>query len=146
MEFFVVIAVIVVLALVLGVKPIVLLAAGGALVWLIFAAVSILFIYFFVRLVTSERTKGYFTKIDKKDSNRFKTAFYSVDGTEYPNVFPEEGLMQNILYKKDREYRLRLNKKGYVFDRFSTATCFIGLILSTAFIAGNIYAAYILLR
>ena len=75
MEFFVVIAVIVVLALVLGVKPIVLLAAGGALVWLIFAAVSILFIYFFIRLVTSERTKGYFTKIDKKTQTDLKQPF-----------------------------------------------------------------------
>ena len=47
MEFFAVIAVIVVLALVLGIKPVILITAATIFLWLIFASISVLFFYFF---------------------------------------------------------------------------------------------------
>ncbi len=146
MEFFAVIAVIVVLALVLGVKPIILIAAATILLWLIFASISVLFFYFFFRLVTSKKTKGYFSHIEKNPKNRFSSAYYTIGENTYPNVFPEEGLFRSKLYKSDKEYNLRLNPRGYVFDRFAFTTCCIGFTVSILFVIGTIAAAGIFMR
>lgn len=145
MEFFAVIAVIVVLALVLGIKPIILIAAATIFLWLIFASISILFFYFFFRLVTSKKTSGYFSHIEKNPKNKFKSAYYTVGEDTYPNVFPEEGLLRSKLYKTGKEYRLRLNSKGYVFDRFAFTTCCIGFTISILFTAGTIFVLSIFL-
>ena len=145
MEFFAVIAVIVVLALVLGIKPIFLIVAATILLWLIFASIALLFFYFFFRLLTSKKAVGFFSHIEKNPKNKFKSAYYTIDDNTYPNVFPEEGLFRNILYKPDKPYKLRLNSRGYVFDKFAFTTCCIGFTISILFVAATIILANIFL-
>ena len=70
--------------------------------------------------------------------------FYSIDGKEYPNIFPEEGIMEKMLYKTDRKYNVRLHKKGYVFDRFAVTTCTIGFTLSIVIIIAAAIAAAVI--
>ena len=131
MEGIIVIAVVVALALILGVKPIVIGVAAVCFAGLFLLFMVIFFIIFFFKMVSSKRTEAEFTKIDKRSPNaRFNLAFYKIDGMEYPNVFPEEGIMEKMLYKTDKKYYVRLNKNGYVFDRFATTTCIIGFTLS----------------
>ena len=130
MEIIAVVGVIIVIAIILGVKPIVLVAAAGIAVGLILITMIILFLFFFIKLIFSQKAEAEFSRIDIKPNGRFKVAFYNVDGKEYPNVFPEEGFLEDKLYRKDRKYRVFLNKKGYVFDRFAVATCIIGFSIS----------------
>ena len=146
MEGIVVIAVVVGLALILGVKPIVIGAAAIAFAGLFLLFMVVFFIIFFFKMVGSARTEAEFTKIDKRTPTaRFNLAFYKIDGKEYPNVFPEEGIMEKMLYKTDKKYYVRLNRKGYVFDRFATTTCIIGFILSILIIAAAVITAITIL-
>lgn len=135
MEVIAVVGVIIVIAIILGVKPIVLVAAAGIAVGLILITMIILFLFFFIKLIFSRKAEAEFSRIDIKPNGRFKVAFYIVEGKEYPNVFPEEGFLEDKLYRKDRKYRVFLNKKGYVFDRFAVATCTIGFSISLLILA-----------
>lgn len=146
MEAIAVIGVIIVIAIILGVKPIVLVAAAGIAVGLILLLMIVLFLFFFTRLITSHKAEAEFTRIDIKPNGRFKVAFYNINGEEYPNVFPEEGFLEDKLYKKERKYRVFLNKKGYVFDRFAVATCIIGFSISLLILSAAVTAAVILMR
>lgn len=133
MEFILVIAVIVVLCLIIGVKPLFLIAAGVALLGLIYVASLVLLDFFFVRLLFAQKHKAVFSRIDKSPRSSFKVAYYIIDGNEYPNVFPEEGLMQSRLYRSDRECTVFLAKnKKFVYDKFSRATCTLGFLLTAA--------------
>ncbi|MBO7474033.1 MAG: hypothetical protein J6U00_08550 [Ruminococcus sp.] len=130
MEFILVLAVIAVLCLVIGVKPIYLLAAAAALLGIIYILSLLLLMVFFVRMLFAQKHKAVFSRIDKSPNSRFKVAYYTVDGVEYPNVFPEEGFMQNRLYRSDKSYTVFLARnKKFVFDKFSCATCTIGSVL-----------------
>ena len=144
-EGIVVIAVIVVLALILGVKPIMLLAAGGCLILLFLLFMVVFFVVCFTKMLTTKKVEAEFTRIGKRTPEaRFNLAFYSIDGKEYPNIFPEEGIMEKMLYKTDRKYNVRLHKKGYVFDRFAVTTCTIGFTLSIVIIIAAAIAAAVI--
>ena len=133
MEFILVIVIIVVLCLILGVKTIYLLAAGAAFLGLIYAASLALLDFFFVRLVLTQKHKAVFSRIDKSPRSSFKVAYYTIDGTEYPNVFPEEGLLRSKLYRSDKNSTVFLTKnKKFVYDKFACATCTIGFLLTIA--------------
>jgi len=141
-EFIVVIAVIVVLALILGVKPIILLAAAACIVGLFLVFMVIFFIISFFLMLSSKPAEAEFTRLDKRSpKGKFKQAFYMIDGKEYPNIFPEEGIMEKMLYKTDKKYTVRLNRKGYVFDRFAISTCIIGFITSILIVSAAVFAA-----
>lgn len=130
MEIIIIIAVIVVLCLMLGVKKIYLVFAALALIALAYAATVILLSFFFVVMITSKKRTASFSRIDQSPRSRFKVAWYTADGKEYPNIFPEEGFMQNKLYRSDKECTVLLSRnQKYVFDKFSAATCTIGFIL-----------------
>lgn len=131
MEGIVVIAVVVALALILGVSPYIIVSTALCFAGLFLVFMVVFFIIFFFKMLGSKRMEAEFTKIDKRSPTaRFNLAFYKIDGKEYPNIFPEEGIMEKMLYKTDKKYYVRLNKKGYVFDRFATTTCIIGFMLS----------------
>ncbi|WP_303824817.1 hypothetical protein [Ruminococcus flavefaciens] len=133
MEFILVIAVIVVLCLIIGVKAIYLIAAAAALAGLIYAASLLLLDFFFVRLLFSKKHKAVFSRIDKSPRSSFKVAYYTIDETEYPNVFPEEGFFRSKFYRSDRKSTVYLTKnKKYVYDKFSCATCTIGFLFTIA--------------
>ncbi len=145
MEAVAVIVVIIVLSVILGVKPIMLAFAAAVVVGLMMAAMILLFFFFFIKLLSSRRAEAEFSRIDTKPNGKFKVAFYTIDGTEYPNVFPEEGILEKSLYKTGRKYRVYLNKKGYVFDRFAVATCTLGTLISIGILTAAAYFAFIIL-
>lgn len=133
MEFILVIVIVVVLCIVLGVDKGLLILGGLILLGLIFAAAVLLLTYFFVRLLFSKKHSAVFSRIDQSPKNRFKVAYYMVDGAEYPNVFPEEGFLRSLLYRSDKSCTVFLSrKKTFVYDKFAVATCTIGFILGVA--------------
>lgn len=140
MEVILVILIVSVLAVILGVKVIWLVFGFAALVGLTFAASMILLTVFFVRLLFTKKHKASFSRIDKSPKSRFKVAYYIIDGTEYPNIFPEEGFLQNKLYRSDKSHTVFLTRnKKYVYDRFACTTCTIGFLLSIATVMAGIF-------
>ena len=122
-----------VLCLIIVVKAIYLIAAAAALVGLIYAASLGLLCFFFVRLLFTKKHKAVFSRIDNSPRSTFRVAYYTIDGTEYPNVFPEEGLLRSKLYRSDKTSTVFLTKnKKFVYDKFACATCTIGFLLTIA--------------
>ena len=139
MEIILVILVVSVLAVIVGVKVIWLVFGFAALIALAFAVSMILLTVFFVRLLFTKKHTASFSRIDKSPRNRFNVAYYIVDGTEYPNIFPEEGFLQNKLYPSDKKHTVFLTRnKKYVYDKFACTTCTIGFLLSIASIIAGI--------
>jgi hypothetical protein len=133
LEFILVIAVIIVLCLVLGIDAIYLLFAGAVLVGVTYVLSLLLLIFFFFRMLFAKKKTAYFSRIDKSPRSSFKVAYYMIDGSEYPNVFPEEGFFRSKLYRSDKSCTVLLARnKKYVFDKFSCATCTIGFMLGIA--------------
>jgi len=143
MEFILVIAVTAVLCIIFQVSTDLIIMGIIAVVGLVLLAMILLFIYFFVRLLFSRKHEAYFSRIDRPEKNKFRTAYYIVDGVEYPCVFPAEGVFLNALYRKDRKYHVRLNSRmKRVYDRFAFATCIIGFSVSV-FIMVSAVAVYL---
>lgn len=104
----------------------------AVLTGLVIVSMTLLFIYFFTRLLFSEKLKADFSRIDKSEKTKFRTAYYIVDSVEYPCVFPAESIMTNNLYKKDKKYTVWLNRRmKCVYDRFAFTTCVMGFLVST---------------
>jgi hypothetical protein len=103
-----------------GMSGFLLLTAG--LMVLIFLVCNVL-------LLTSKWKEAKFVGMDyPTEKSKFLVAFYLVDGEEIPCLFPEEGVFRDRLYREDKTYHVLLNRKlGRVFDRFSVATCILGL-------------------
>jgi hypothetical protein len=139
MEVILVIIVISVLAVILGVKVIWLLFGFAALIALAFAVSMLILTIFFVRLLFTKKHTASFSRIDKSPRSSFKVAYYTIDDKEYPNIFPEEGFMRNMLYRSDKNHTVFLTRnKKYVYDKFACTTCTIGLLLSIASVIAGI--------
>lgn len=136
MEVILTIVIIIVLCVCLGVE-IELLALGAViLALLMIAAMFILFAYSIIRLAVSKKHEAEFTKIDKSPRSRFDTAYYKVDGVEYPCAFPSEVLMKKRIYNSEKKYTVRLDKRmKNVYDRYAELTCVIGFVFSFAAVA-----------
>lgn len=133
MELIIALIVIAVLCIVLGVKPIYLLMGVTALLALAFLFSVLMLTFFFVRMFFSKRHTAVFSRIDKSPYYKFRVAYYTIEGTEYPNIFPEEGFFRSKLYKSDRACTVLLSRsKKFVFDKFACATCTIGTFLGIA--------------
>ena len=92
-----------------------------------------------VMLLRAKRCFGEFLRFD--EGKRFEYAVYSIDGVEYGNIFPAEMVMRKRLYKPGEPVKLRLTKKGSVFDRNAFLTTVIGLpvsLLITAVFGGGL--------
>ncbi|MBR6243164.1 MAG: hypothetical protein IKQ90_06695 [Ruminococcus sp.] len=138
MEFILVLAVIAVLCIIFHVSMDIIITVTVSAVCLVIGLMTLLFWYFFTRMLFSKRYSAKFTRIDK--SGRFGCAFYMIDGQEYRCVFPEEGVMSSRLYRTDRDYKVRLNKRmKKVFDRFAVMTCSVGVLFCTAVSAGAVW-------
>jgi len=123
MEAIAAIAVITVVLLLLGFKASTLAFIGLAILALIFLLVTLLFVYFFIRMLFTKMKPAEFSRIDKSPRSKFKVAYYTVEGTEYPCVFPEEGFLESKLYKTGKTYHVLLDRrKKFVYDRFAIAT------------------------
>lgn len=145
MEVFIVIAILLVLCLILNVNAAYI--AAGVLILVGAAAVllAVCFAYCCVRLAFSRRREGVFLRIDTVGGGRMKTAFYLIDGEEYPCIFPNETIMKGRLYREGKSYSVMLNKKmNRVYDRFAVTTCVLGLLFSTGLCAGLVCTYFIL--
>ena len=102
-----------------------LMIIAGLLI-LIFAVCSLL-------LLGSKWKEARFVRLDlPTDKAKFKVAYYLVDGEEIPCLFPEEGIFVKLFYRTDRKYHVLYHEKlGRVFDRFSIATCVVGVVCGT---------------
>ena len=130
MEFIFIIIIIAIFVCVLtGNLGYILFAASGflmivaGLLILIFAACSVL-------LLCSKWKEARFVRLDLPTKNaKFKVAYYLVEGEEIPCLFPEEGIFVKLFYRTDRVYHVLYHEKlGRVFDRFSIATCVVGVV------------------
>lgn len=72
-----------------------------------------------VRLLLSEKAEAKFSRIDKRPNGKFRVAYYMVNGQEYPNIFPEEGVFRSKLYKTGRIYTVRIDRSR---DSYSTGS------------------------
>lgn len=144
MEFILVIAVIAVLCIIFQISTDMIIMGVMVITGLMLVAMILLFVYFFIRLLFSRKCEAYFSRIDRPEKNKFQTAYYIIDGVEYPCVFPAEGIFMNTLYRKDKKYHVRLNlRMKQVYDRFAFATCVIGFSASV-FIVISAVAVYLI--
>ena len=142
MEILLILAVIVVLCLVLGVKKIYLVFVAVALIALAYVVTIIMLSVFFVIMILSKKREAVFSHIDKSPKSRFNVAWYKIDGEVYPNIFPEEGFMQDKFYRTDKPCHVLLSRnKKFVFDKFSCTTCTLGFLLGV----GTVIAAAVIL-
>ena len=135
MEFILVIVVVAVLCIIFQVSTDIIIMGIAVLTGFVIVSMTVLFIYFFTRLLFSKKVRADFSRIDKSEKNRFRTAYYIVDNVEYPCVFPAESIITNILYKKDKKYTVWLNRRmKCVYDPFAFTTCVMGFMVSTALV------------
>lgn len=133
MEALVVLAVIIVLCLVLGVSVEMIMLGILALIELLIVLMALFFVYSCISLALSKSKKAVFTRIDKSPKGKFKVAYYSVDGEEYPCAFPSEMILTDKMYHTDRKITVMLNRRrGSVFDIWAILTSIIGLVCSNA--------------
>ncbi len=131
MEFVLVLAVIIVICKILGVSNEMIVAGGLVLIELAIIAMMLLFAYCCVRMIFTKRKKARFTRIDRVKSGRYKVAFYIVDDVEYPCIFPSEVILNDKMYRTDREYHVLFSKSmKKVFDIYTVITCITGFIAS----------------
>ena len=132
MEFVIIAAVVLVLALCLGadfvIVPIMLMVFLIVLLLAIFG----FFVYSAVRLAGTKSTIGMFVRIGRADGKKFDTAFYKVGENEYPNVFPCEVVMRSKIYVPHKVYKLRFDSRyNEVFDLNAVCCVILGLVLSS---------------
>lgn len=141
MEFIIGLIVIGVLCLILGVQLDVIITAICILIFLVPASMTLLFTVCLLLLITAKRRPAAFSKIEKSGKSAFATAFYVVDGEEYPCIFPAESTRLTRLYRRDKTYHVMYSRRlKRVFDRFALTTCILGFIAS-----GFMTAAFLLL-
>ena len=132
MEFILGLVIIVILLLILGFGLNFIFVGFVCLLGLAAAATELVFLFFAVRLLFSKRVRGSFTRIGRAEKARYDTAFYRIDDTELPNVFPAEMVMKDRLYRVGREVKLRVDvRKKFVYDRNARLTILLGVPLCT---------------
>lgn len=130
MEFILIIAVIAVLCVIFQVSIDIIIMGVAILTGVVILSMTLLFVYFFIRLLFSRKVRADFSRIDKPEKTKFRTAYYIIDDVEYPCVFPAESIMTNTLYKKDKKYNVWINRRmKCVYDRFAFTTCVTGFFV-----------------
>lgn len=107
----------------------IILGAAG----LVLLIITGFFIYSAVLLAGTSKRTAAFSRIGKNPRGNFDTAYYLVEGKEYPNAFPCEVTLREKIYRPDREVTVRLNeKKGCVFDSNGFTAAAVGIIFSVS--------------
>ena len=144
MELLVVFVIVIAICLILNVS--IQYIVSGILILVGIGAVTFVvsFLYCFVMVLCSKKKEARFVRIGPAKGDRFQVAFYMVEGEQYPCMFPREAILEDKLYKEDKQYRVLWNRrKGKVFDRYACATCVLGLVVSVVLSVG---IAVILIR
>lgn len=139
MELLVGAVIIIVLCICLGV-PLSTIAFFCGLALLGFTALLMLaFLCVTTAMLFSKKTEAQFVRTDKNKKGSFNVAYYLIGDTEYPCAFPSEMLFRNRLYSADKPCRVRFCRRfNCVFDRYASATCFIGSLFFLAMIAAAV--------
>lgn len=97
---------------------------------------AVFFAVCWVMLLRSEKKSARFVRFES--GQRFESAVYLIDGSEYGNVFPAEFVMRGKLYRSDREVTVRLARRSHQgwFDRNALITSLVGLPVSLLIAAG----------
>ena len=134
MQYVIIFLIVGILFYVLTGNPGMLFNIGYGVLLLVSAFLIIFFVYAVILLLRSEPKEAVFTRVDPPTpESSHKVAFCRIDGTEYPCLFPEEGIFRKKLYKSDRPCRVRfLRKRGRVLDRYAVTTTIVGLIAGLA--------------
>ncbi len=134
MEIVIIIAIILVLCLILGVKLNYILFGMAILATVFFGLMAIGFFYCIIRVLFSKRTEAKFVRFGKPSGNKFQVAYYVVEEKEYPCMFPKEFIMENKLYPIDKTCSVMLDRKANrVYDQYAIATCVLGLAFGIGF-------------
>ncbi len=129
MEFILILIIVVIFASVLtGNLGYVLFGMAGFLL-LTSGLMVLIFLPCVALLLMSKWKEAKFVGLDlPRENAKWQVAYYLVDGEEVPCIFPEEGVFRDRFYREDKVYHVLWNKRlGRVFDRFSIATCILGL-------------------
>lgn len=134
MELIIIIAIILVICFVLGVNFNYILFGIAILGCIVFGFTMICFAYCTIRLMFAKRKQANFVRFDKVNDSKMQVAYYSVDGEEYPCIFPKEFIMENKLYSSDKIYNVMMDAKSKkVYDQYAITTCILGLLFSSGF-------------
>ncbi len=133
MQFLIVLIIVIELCFVLDVNASYILFGVVLLFGIGSVAFALGFLYCGICLLFAKREKAKFVRMDSAGNGKFEVAYYLVDGTEYPCIFPKESILEKKLYRTDMECYVRLNQRaGKVFDRYANTTCILGLVWSIA--------------
>lgn len=139
-ELIVAVVIIVVICLCLGFDVGVIALGFSVLLTLFVVVMLALFFYSIVRIAVSEKTSALFVRVDKNSRGKFSSAYYIIDGAEYPCAFPAEIAFRDMIYKSERPRRVLFDrKKSLVYDASAITTCVVGLLFSIAFCVAAVY-------
>ena len=134
MEIIIVIAIILVLCLILGVKLNYILFGMSLLATVFFGLMAIAFSYCLIRVLFSKRKEARFVRFDEPSENKLQVAYYLVEEKEYPCMFPKEFVMENKLYPIDKTRSVMMDRKANrVYDQYAISTCVLGLLFGIGF-------------
>lgn len=136
MEFLIILVVVIALCLCLGVSIETVILGIMVLLVLTLLLIVGMFVYCLFCLVGSKKVTARFLKFGTSSSFKYKVAFYTIDGEDYPNALPCEIIFQKRLYKADKNVFVRLTKKKSVYDTNALATVAVGIF------AGGFSAMY----
>lgn len=137
MEILILLIIVLVYCLVLDVNLSYIFMGGIVLVGIISVLFTLAFLFCNICLLFSKRKEARFLRMDYVKGGKHQAAYYLVEGKEYPCMFPKEGILEELLYNKEKQYHVLWNKKlGKVFDRFAVTTCVLGLFFGLCLCVG----------
>lgn len=143
MEYIVVIAVLVFLALLAGLTVEVISFWALGLIVLMLISFAAFFIYCTLVFAFSKSVVGRFVEIGE-GKHHFDCAFYEINGSEYPNMFPCEVVMRSKIYCRDKDVRLRLCSNRFVIDANALLTIIFGDILCIPLAGAAVWAVFMI--
>ena len=131
MEIVVIAAVVIVIAVMLGVNVGLIMLV---MLWMMAAVTGLMalfFVYSFIRLLGTKPCEGRVVGLREHEKFKYPWAWYEIDGREYRNIFPGEVIWRRRLYTEGKVFKLRFDKKrGVVFDMNALICVLAGLVLS----------------
>lgn len=131
MEFVLVAAVIIVLCKILGVSNFALVLGGLGIIEILILFMALFFVWHTINLIFTKRKKAAFSHFGTMLNGKIPVAYYSVDGTDLPCVFPKETGFSPNMYRQDKIYSVRYSRLlKKVYDIWAVLTCITGMIFS----------------
>ena len=147
MEFILALVIIIVLCKIIGVSNEMIGLGMIGLVELIIIAMTLLFAFMCIVMAFSRKRRAVFSRLDKEPNGKYKVAYYTVDGEEYPCFFPSEVKLSSRMYMEGASYTVLLNKRfGRVYDIWNILTCVIGFFCSGAAVVGSIMFLEVMIK